>query len=269
MKSLYLKSCNACVRYYALPGEGPAWVYLPGLLIPALANFLSVVAHPALRDHRTLLVDYLGSGLSDHPTAFGHRMEDHAESVAAILEHEGIRDCTLIGHSMGGTVGILLALQNPHLVARLIVSEANLSPGGGSATRRIAASSREDYVGRVFPESLASWREAAAAGDAQAARSNGWWGQVDPAALHAASVSLVQLDPNLKARYFRLPIPRTFMYGEHSLPERTGAVRADAPDPRELEANGIDVRIVPGAGHNQMLDNLDGFVGMLRYATSQ
>jgi pimeloyl-ACP methyl ester carboxylesterase len=59
---------------------------------------------------------------------------------------------------------------------------------------------------------------------------------------------------------------RTFIYGERSLPKRPEDATADAPDPRELQAHGVAVGVVPNAGHGLMLDNLDGFVDVLRQA---
>ena len=44
-----------------------------------------------------------------------------AGDIAALIEGESIGPATLIGHSMGGKVGMTLALTRPHLVARLIV----------------------------------------------------------------------------------------------------------------------------------------------------
>jgi hypothetical protein len=43
-------------------------------------------------------------------------------------------------------------------------------------------------------------------------------------------------------RYLSLPMRRTFIYGERSLPDRPEDVTADAPDPRELQAHGVAVR---------------------------
>ena len=57
---------------------------------------------------------------------------------------------------------------------------------------------------------------------------------------------------------------RTFLYGETSLPENTGDVTADAPDPNELKENGITVAVVPGVGHQLMIVNPDGFIEVLR-----
>lgn len=264
MKSLYLAPWKTFIRYHEISGDGKTLIYLPGLSFPSLVNFLSVATHPELRGYHAIFVDYLGSGFSDHPDDFSHSMEDHAQTVASILDHEGVNNCTVIGHSMGGTVGIVLALKRPDLVSNLIVSEANVTPGGGVTTRHIASFSKAEYVEKVFPASLEEWHQAAIEGDAKAKFLAGAWGTVDPVGLYENSVALVGLERSFKEQYLQLPIRCTFVYGERTLPESFGDIRADAPDPKELEEHGIQIGIVPNTGHGLMLDNLDGFVKVLR-----
>jgi len=266
VKSLYLPRWDTFIRYYTFAGEGEPMVCLPGLSIPAILNFLPVVTHPGLGGRHATLVDNLGSGLSDSPTGFSYSMEDHAETVAEILDSEELSGCTVVGHSMGGTVAIFLALQRPDLVANLIVGEGNLTPGGGLATRHVASFSRDDYVNGIYPEELGLWRKGAVVGDPWNTFLLSAWGTADPSGLHGNSVSLVNLDDAFMDRYLSLPMRRTFIYGERSLPNRPEDVTADAPDPRELQAHGVAVSVVPNAGHGLMLDNLDGFVEVLRQA---
>ena len=266
MKSLYLEQWDAFIRYFELSGSGPPLVFLPGLHASSVAALLTVAAHPELIGKHSYLVDYLGSGFSDKPKDFDHSNENHALSVAAILDHEGLKNCTVIGHSMGGTIGIVLAMLRPDLVSNLVVAEANVTPGGGAGTSRIASFSQSEYVAKVFPESLDAMRRAAVAGNSVSAWFGGAWCSADPAAVYGSSVALVELDPSFKERFFQLPIPRTFVYGEKTLPENTGKVLADAPDPRELEQHGVHVAVVPDAGHMMMLDNLNGFVDALKGA---
>ncbi|MCH7860818.1 MAG: alpha/beta fold hydrolase, partial [Proteobacteria bacterium] len=76
----------------------------PGTSVQKALNFLPVVTHPGLVGRHATLVDNLGTGLSDHPTGFSYSMEDHAETVAEILDSEQLSGCTVVGHSMGGMV---------------------------------------------------------------------------------------------------------------------------------------------------------------------
>ncbi|MEH6556975.1 MAG: alpha/beta hydrolase [Oceanicoccus sp.] len=263
MKSLYLPEWNAFIRYYDISGDGNTIVYLPALSFPAIANFLPVATHPQMPKHRALLIDNLGSGFSDHSESFGYTMEGHAQTVANILDHENIRSATIVGHSMGGTVAILLALSRPDLVSNLVVGEGNITPGGGAGTRSIASYSKDEYVETVFPRSRAERFQAAIDGDAAATLISGLWSTVNVTGLYGNSKALVALDPSIKERFLNLTIPCTFVYGEKSLPENTDEVGPDSPDPNELKARGIKIGVVPNAGHAQMFENLDGFVNVL------
>ncbi|MCP4878076.1 MAG: alpha/beta hydrolase [Gammaproteobacteria bacterium] len=266
MKSLYLPEWNAFIRYFDIPRDGETIVYLPVLSFPVVVNFLSVATHPKMPKHRAILVDNLGSGFSDHSESFNYSMEGHAKTVANILDHEGIKNATVVGHSMGGTIAIMLALSRPDLVSKLVVAEGNITPGGGEATRSIASYSKTEYVEHIFPKSRKEWFQAAIEGDATGTILSGAWSTASAAGLHGNSKSLVEIDPSVKDQFYELPIPRTFIYGEKSLPENSGEVGADAPEPGKLEAHGIQIGVVPNAGHLQMLENLDGFIAVLTKA---
>jgi pimeloyl-ACP methyl ester carboxylesterase len=264
MKNLYLVDYDCFIGYFVQPGDGPVHLYLAPLICPSTATLLQVATHPRLAGRASILVDYLGCGLSDRPRSFSHTMRDHARTVAAILDHEGVADCVIVGHSMGGTVGLYLALDRPDLVARLVLGESNVGPGGGDGTRHIASFSVEDYVGAVAPRELISMRQRAIAGDANAAmmlsiREHG----SDARAVHAASRDIVALDEKLLQHLLDLTIPRAFIYGARTLDELGGRWTPDVPDRTTLDTAGVVTLVVPDAGHFMYFDNLDGYVAAL------
>jgi len=216
--------------------------------------------------YHSLLIDYIGSGCSDNSQEFDYSIENYTRSVMAILDYEGVKGCTEIGHSMGGTVGIMFAILRPDLVSKLIVAEANISPGGGEATRRIASYSETEFVNETHLMFLEEVRKAEKEGDTTAAFINAAWSKADPSGLYKSSVALVELDATFKEQFQKLSIPRTFIYGEESLPKDRNEVQPDSPDPDELEGFDIQISIVPNAGHAMMLDNLHGFVDVLKQA---
>jgi pimeloyl-ACP methyl ester carboxylesterase len=72
------------------------------------------------RDHRVVAIDLLGHGGSEKPGS-GYTPENQAKVVAEALERLGVRDATVVGHSLGGSVGVALAEQSPRLVERLAI----------------------------------------------------------------------------------------------------------------------------------------------------
>lgn len=76
---------------------------------------------PALaRDHRVITLDLLGHGGSEKPES-GYAPAEQAEHVAEALERLGVSAATVVGHSLGGTVSVALAEQDPQLVERVAI----------------------------------------------------------------------------------------------------------------------------------------------------
>lgn len=242
MHDLEVGPDGARMRWVELPGDEPATVYLHGLGSSSPAYFAQVAAATG---RRSLLVDLLGFGLSDRPAEFGYTMEDHADSVAALLRGVGLVDVRVVGHSMGGAAAILLAERHPGLVGELILAEANLRPTNRqSLSARIAAYAEDDYVrtmhqrivSSVGPQWAATMRQAGAV------------------AMHRSAAALA----GERERWFvrslcALHIPRTFLLGENS------------PRPQDIDEmikSGVTVTVLPG-GHNMMLDDPKAFVEAL------
>lgn len=245
MRSTYLPGAGGHLRWIDIPGDGPARVYLHGLGCAGSADFTGIAAHPALHGARSIVVDLLGHGFSDRPQDFPGTLEAHAETVAALLDDEGIKDAVLVGHSMGGAVAITLAATRPDLVSRLVVAEPNLRAGGGLYSAAIAAQSEDDFVGHGFRTVLSTLDPEYAARVRTA----------DPAILHRSAVSLVHgTTPGTAERFYGLPQPRVMLIGAHSRPY------ADEPAVRQA---GIPIILVPDAGHHMMRDNPEGFVAAL------
>jgi len=231
------------MRWVELAGAEPTTIYLHGLGSSSPAYFAQVAAATG---RRSLLVDLLGFGLSDRPAGYGYAMEDHADTVAALLRGLDLLTVRVVGHSMGGTVAILLAERHPGLVGELVLADSYLCPvEPGSLSGRIAAHREDDYVstahrrvlGALGPEWSATMRQA------------------DPLAVHRTAVSLAAE----RERWFlhslcALPIPRTFLVGE--LGDRP-------PGEQEMIDSGVTVTVIPGGGHNMMLDNPKAFVEAL------
>src|SRR5918997_1404108 len=65
-------------------------------------------------------VDLRGRGDSDKPEA-GYGLEAHAADVIRVLDHLGLQNAVLSGHSMGGFVALKTALVFPDRVRALVL----------------------------------------------------------------------------------------------------------------------------------------------------
>jgi pimeloyl-ACP methyl ester carboxylesterase len=250
MKALRISGCKAYIRFHDLPGAEPAIVLLHGLGSASSADFPEVAHQPVLSRFHLILPDFLGFGFSDRPAHFDYSLKAHAETIYQIIRHLGLSNICLFGHSMGGTVAIALTASHPELVSRLVLAEANLDPGIGQASKMIAAQTEQDYKERGHTQFLQDIQQEIQHTPGLSGYA-GALGIADPVAMHRSAVGLIQgTAPSQRQLLFSMTIPRSFLFGEYSLPD---------PDVKNLQAKGINVLIVPQAGHGMMDDNPRGF----------
>jgi pimeloyl-ACP methyl ester carboxylesterase len=263
MRCLYLAECDATLRYHDLPGADPPIVFLHGLGAASSLDLVGMAVRSPLSRHRRLLVDLLGFGFSDRPAAFSYSLEGHARSVAAVLDHSALRGCWVIGHSMGGTVAIVLADLRPDLVSALVVAEGNLDPGVGTGSVQIAAMPEEQYVSGGHEALARRFAEAAGPADPGMDAYLGAFRVADPRAVHRSAVGLLApIAPTARERLYGFVGPRAYVFGERSLPD---------PDQERLAADGVEVIVIPGAGHSMTVETPDDLArlvgGFLEQAT--
>lgn len=101
--------------YYETEGSGP-----PVMLIHGFGEDSAIWRYQRafLKAHfRLIIPDLPGSGRSDllpiSPEQLPSAIEIYADCMQRVLEKEGIEQCTMLGHSMGGYVALAFAHYNP------------------------------------------------------------------------------------------------------------------------------------------------------------
>jgi pimeloyl-ACP methyl ester carboxylesterase len=104
--------------HYKTEGQGPAIVCLHGFM--ESARIWRPFVEKLSTKFKVIRINLPGHGKS---SVFGetHTMEFMAECVKAVLEQEKIEKALIVGHSMGGYVGLSLAEMFPHLIKGLIL----------------------------------------------------------------------------------------------------------------------------------------------------
>jgi len=105
----------AAVEY----GAGPPLAILHGLFGSG-RNWTSI-AQGLAPQHRVIALDLRNHGASPWAETMGYG--EMAEDVRASLRARGYEHYALLGHSMGGKVAMMAALQHPEIVERLIVAD--------------------------------------------------------------------------------------------------------------------------------------------------
>lgn len=111
-------SVNGLRMYYEIHGMGTPLVLLHG-------SFGTATVYPALAANRRIIaVELQGHGHTadiDRPLT----PEQLADDVAALLDHLQISQTDIFGYSMGGIVGLGVAIRHPTLVRKLAVYGSN------------------------------------------------------------------------------------------------------------------------------------------------
>ena len=218
MRALQLPDPGWFLRYMDIGAGDPVRVYLHGLGFSA-DTLVHVASHRALSARRSLVVDLLGFGASDKPDGFGYTIEDHAATIISLLDEQKVRGCELIGHSMGGSIAIVIASTRPDLVSALVVAGANLDPGMGPVSARILALSEEEYVRTGFERELTQAREDARSDPASlSAVTVGIQALASPAATYRTARSLTgKRRPTFRQQLVNLDMERSFLVGSYTL----------------------------------------------------
>ncbi|WP_223160990.1 pyrimidine utilization protein D [Salinicola aestuarinus] len=74
--------------------------------------------------HRLLIYDHSGTGRSPASLSSDYAIQDMAQEVLALLDALAIERVDMMGHALGGLVGLELALNAPSRINRLIVINA-------------------------------------------------------------------------------------------------------------------------------------------------
>ena len=107
---------------YTDAGSGERVVLLHG--IPTW-SYLYVDVIPRLTPHcRVIAPDFLGHGWSDRRDRFDRSLPAQAVAVLALLDELDIERATFVGHDTGGGVALILGIEHPDRVERLVLTNA-------------------------------------------------------------------------------------------------------------------------------------------------
>ncbi len=88
----------------------PTWSFLYHEVIPVLA-----------RHYRVLAPDFLGHGYSDRRDRFDRSLAAQTAMILRLLDYLEIDRATIVGHDTGGGVALLMGIEHPDRVRRLVL----------------------------------------------------------------------------------------------------------------------------------------------------
>ena len=114
-----------CDIHYEVTGEGRPFVFISETACDGEVWKMYPVPEFS-RDHMCITSDYRGTGQSGKPS-IPYTTDMFAADIAAVMDHVGASEAVVCGHSMGGRVAQLLALDHPGKVSRLILASSGAS----------------------------------------------------------------------------------------------------------------------------------------------
>ncbi|PQZ74759.1 MULTISPECIES: alpha/beta fold hydrolase [unclassified Brevundimonas] len=106
--------------HVAVEGQGPDVIFIPGLSSsPAVWQGTVDHLNGAYRVHRIHVQGFAGAPAEGNAT--GPVAAPVAEEIARYIREQGLTKPAVVGHSMGGTMGMMLAARHPDLVGKLMV----------------------------------------------------------------------------------------------------------------------------------------------------
>jgi pimeloyl-ACP methyl ester carboxylesterase len=254
---------NGTTLHVRVSGDGPAVVLLHGY--GETGDMWASMAADLMRDHRVIVPDLRGLGLSSKPQG-GFDKKSQAGDLAGVLAALGVEQIDLVAHDIGNMVAFQFAAQQPERVGRLVLIDAPI-PGvgpweevlknpllwhfrfGGPDMERLVAGRERIYLDRFWNEfsaDPAKFGEAARVHYAQL--------YALPGAMHSGFAQFAAFDQDATdnrawlATGARLQMPVLAVGGEKSF----GATMAEV-----MRAAATNVRqgIIPGSGHWIMEEN--------------
>jgi pimeloyl-ACP methyl ester carboxylesterase len=149
-------------------GHGPDVILIPGLA-SSRAVYDGVAADLA-RDHRVHRVQIAGfAGLAAGPNATGAVVDPAIEELHRYIADQGLVRPAVIGHSLGGLSGLLLAQRHPGDVGRLMIVDAVpffsalFDPNATAASVETYAGQMRATMAAMAPDAFAQGQQRTAA----------------------------------------------------------------------------------------------------------
>lgn len=226
-------------------------LYIHGLGESGLC-FESLIKDSRLCAWEHVVLDIEGYGKSLWPEQ-PKNIEQHADSLAGWLQLRKTDQVIVLGHSMGGVIGLILSEKYPKLVQGLINVEGNISIEDCSFSSRAADYSLEDFQTYGFD----TIRDDIYYNGLKDPALRGYYASVSlcaPLTYYINSKELVDLSrtARLASRLGALEFPKLYLLGN---PRGTAELSRSM-----LDAAGVEWRAIEDAGHWPFIDQPTTFV---------
>jgi pimeloyl-ACP methyl ester carboxylesterase len=202
------------IEYFFRPGPKETVLYLHGLGC-SKNDFLDACDKNSLYAHSLIAFDFPGHGGSNYPNR-PLNIDDLVEITHLVVVKLDLHGITLIGHSMGGLVGLLYAEKYPKNIKAFINVEGNLTSEDCFFSRQITQVDFETFRQKTFHDFKTKLQKSENVGFQKYAETLEKFQPIK--AMHDYSPSIVQYSESgtLIQKFLSLEMPQFFIYGSEN-----------------------------------------------------
>jgi pimeloyl-ACP methyl ester carboxylesterase len=264
-------AANGTTLHVRVGGSGPAVVLIHGY--GETGDMWAPLAAELARDHKVIVPDLRGMGLSQRPQA-GYDKKTQGEDIARLLDALKVGKVDVVGHDIGNMVAYAFTASHPDRVTKLVLMDAPL-PGvgpweqilknpllwhfrfGGPDMERLVAGRERIYLDRFWNEFSADPKNFD-----EASRQHYAALYALPGAMHAGFAQFAAFDQDaIDNQAFltkgKLAMPVLAVGGEKSFGTTMASVT-------EYAASNVSGAVIPGAGHWLMEEQPEATVKVIR-----
>lgn len=237
------------IEYLVRRGSGKTLLYLHGGAC-SKNDFLDLTQRPEFNNYKIIAFDFPGCGNSNYPAGIKLDIDDLVEVTHVIIQELDLHQIILVGHSMGGLIGLLYAKRYGNVDAFVSI-EGNLAPENCVFSRKVAAGrSYKEFLNIKFPELQHNLASSEKLGFRK-------WSEsllhASPQAFYDYCPSIVHYSDDTATLkiYLELSIPKIYMYGSENKQVLTFLEKF-----REKNCNTAEI---PESNHFPFYDNPNAF----------
>jgi pimeloyl-ACP methyl ester carboxylesterase len=252
-------------------GEGPDVVLVPGLTSSPAVWTDATAAVPGYRYHFVQVKGFAGT--PPEGNAEGKVVASAAEEIARYIVDAKLEKPAVIGHSMGGTITLMIGARHPEAVSKLMVVDqlpfmgAVFGPPGTTAEslRPVADKFHADMMGR--PAAEHEQRIGAMIGAmvaTEAKRAGAVKSALDSDRGVTASAFRELIVTDLRPELPRIAVPTTVLYVTPAGPQFNDAMIDAAYKADYAGLKGVKLVRIPSSAHFIMYDNPERFTAEMK-----
>ncbi|KAA3615064.1 MAG: alpha/beta hydrolase [Calditrichaeota bacterium] len=143
------KNFDLEVSCFVRPGGSSTLLFLHGLGC-AKNDFYGATQNQYLKEMTLIGIDFPGCGNSSYPEKARFGIDDLVNITDLVLDKLNPGKIVVLGHSMGGLVGLLFTEKFPAKVTAFINVEGNLAGSDCFFSRKVAGMERGEFINHAF-----------------------------------------------------------------------------------------------------------------------